>query len=127
MKWMCFSLLTLLLNPVLHANSLQQPIDQIINKIDPNINMGMMVVDLSTGETLYQRHSDQIFTPASNLKLFSDAAALLALGPDYRFQSKLSTDASSLQQGVLKGSLYLYLPGDPSFTHAHLDILFEQL
>lgn len=111
----------------LSANSLQSPIDQIINRIDPNINMGMMVVDLNTGETLYQRNIHQTLIPASNMKLFSDAAALLALGPDYRFQTKLSTDATSLQQGILNGSLYLYLPGDPSFTHAHLDILFDQL
>lgn len=109
------------------ATSLQRPIDKIINQIDPNINMGMMVVDLNTGETLYQRNVSSTFTPASNMKLFSDAAALLVLGPDYRFQSRLSTDATSLQDGNLNGSLYLYLPGDPSFTQGHLDILFAQL
>lgn len=109
------------------ATSLQRPIDNIINRIDPNINMGMMVVDLNTGETLYQRNVRNTFTPASNMKLFSDAVALLVLGPDYRFQSQLSTDATSLENGTLNGSLYLFLPGDPSFTQAHLDILFAQL
>ncbi|MDP3706339.1 MAG: D-alanyl-D-alanine carboxypeptidase/D-alanyl-D-alanine-endopeptidase [Legionellaceae bacterium] len=109
------------------ATNLQRPIDKIINQIDPNINMGMMVVDLNTGETLYQRNATNTFTPASNMKLFSDAAALLVLGPDYRFQSRLSTDATSLRDGILTGSLYLYLPGDPSFTQGHLDILFAQL
>lgn len=109
------------------ATSLQRPIDKIINQIDPNINMGMMVVDLNTGETLYQKNVNQTFIPASNMKLFSDAVALLVLGPDYRFQNRLSTDATSLQNGILNGSLYLYLPGDPSFTQAHLDILFAQL
>ncbi len=124
------TLLSLLLSYVCHAvsaESLQHPIDNIINHVDPNINMGMMVVDLNTGETLYQRHIDKTLIPASNMKLFSDAAALLALGPDYRFQTKLSTDAKALRQGTLYGSLYLYLPGDPSFTHANLDILLAQL
>ncbi len=127
MKRMLLTLLVPFFCNALSAQSLQQPIDKIINQVDPNINMGMMVVDLNTGETLYQRHVNQTLIPASNMKLFSDAAALLALGPDYRFQTKLSTDAKVLQKGVLNGSLYLYLPGDPSFTHAHLDILLAQL
>ena len=63
---------------VLFAGSLQKPIDTIINKIDPKINLGMLVVDLNTGETLYQRATKQPFIPASNMKLFSDATALLA-------------------------------------------------
>ena len=109
------------------AQTLQQPIDALIHNIDPNINMGMMVVDLNTGETLYQRHIKQTFIPASNMKLFSDATALLALGPDYHFQSQLSTDATHIQQGTLYGSLYLYLPGDPTLTKTDIDELFRVL
>lgn len=112
---------------VLFAGSLQKPIDSIINKIDPKINMGMLVVDLNTGETLYQRATKLPFIPASNMKLFSDATALLALGPDYHFQTQLSTDADSIQSGTLNGSLYLTLPGDPSFSSADLSQLFTSL
>jgi len=127
MKRILTSLIACLLCTNTIASSLQRPIDKMINQIDPNINMGMMVVDLNTGETLYQRNVTNTFVPASNMKLFSDATALLVLGPDYRFQSRLSTDAVSLKDGTLNGSLYLYLPGDPSFTQAHLDVLFAQL
>ena len=109
------------------STSLQKPIDRIINQVDPNINMGIEVVDLNTGELLYQRNAERAFIPASNMKLFSDAAALLVLGPDYRFQNQLSTDASSLVNGTLNGSLYLHLSGDPSFTQDHLDGLLSQL
>jgi D-alanyl-D-alanine carboxypeptidase/D-alanyl-D-alanine-endopeptidase (penicillin-binding protein 4) len=112
---------------VLFAGSLQKPIDTIINKIDPKINLGMLVVDLNTGETLYQRATKQPFIPASNMKLFSDATALLALGPDYHFQTQLSTDADSIQAGTLNGSLYLSLPGDPSFSSTNLAELFSSL
>ncbi|MGV3740192.1 MAG: D-alanyl-D-alanine carboxypeptidase/D-alanyl-D-alanine endopeptidase [Gammaproteobacteria bacterium] len=111
----------------LFASSLQKPIDNIINNIDPHINMGMMVVDLTTGETLYQRAIKQPFIPASNMKLFSDATALLALGPDYHFQTQLSTDADSIQDGTLNGSIYLLLPGDPSFSSTDLSKLFAHL
>lgn len=106
---------------------LQNPVDRIINQVDPNINMGIKVIDLNTGKTLYQRNATRTFTPASNMKLFSDAAALLVLGPDYRFQTQLSTDATSLDNGVLNGSLYLHLSGDPSFTQMHLDQMLSQL
>lgn len=111
----------------LFASSLQKPIDNIINNIDPHINMGMMVVDLNTGETLYQRNIKHPFIPASNMKLFSDATALLALGPDYHFQTQLSTDADSIQNGTLNGSIYLILPGDPSFSSTDLSDLFAYL
>lgn len=109
------------------STNLQKSVDKLINQVDPNINMGMQVVDLNTGETLYQRKATQTFIPASNMKLFSDAAALLILGPDYRFQTQLTTDASSLDKGILHGSLYLHLPGDPSFMQRHLDELLSQL
>ena len=112
--------------PALSSN-IQNSMDRIINQVDPKINMGIEVVDLNTGEMLYQRNANRTFTPASNMKLFSDAAALLILGPDYHFQSQLSTDASSLDKGVLNGSLYLHLSGDPSFTQEHLDALLAQL
>ncbi len=109
------------------ATPLQNAIDHIINQVDPNINMGMVVVDLNTGETLYQKNSSRAFVPASNMKLFSDAAALMALGPDYRFRSQLTTDAPVIDQGVLKGAIYLHLPGDPSLTQEHIDQLLSPL
>ena len=120
----------LVLSFLLHtafADNMQQSTDKIINQIDPAINMSALIVDLNTNETLYNRNASRVLIPASNMKLFSDAAALLVLGPDYRFKTTLSTDASHLENGVLQGSLYLNLPGDPSFTTAHLDTLFAEL
>jgi D-alanyl-D-alanine carboxypeptidase/D-alanyl-D-alanine-endopeptidase (penicillin-binding protein 4) len=109
------------------ANNMQQNTDELVNQVDPSINMSALVIDLSTGETLYERNSSRVLIPASNMKLFSDAAALLVLGPDYRFKTELSTDASRLENGVLQGSLYLRLPGDPSFTTSNLDSLLSEL
>lgn len=126
-KRILLSILCGLIGTNAYTTSLQRPVDKIINQVDPNINMGIEVVDLNTGETLYQRNATRLFIPASNMKLFSDAAALLALGPDYRFKSELSTDAPVLENGTLKGSIYLYFPGDPSFNKNDLNDLFVQL
>lgn len=123
-----FSLSSLILcHTLAFATHIQPAIDRIINQVDPQINMGIKIVDLDTGEVLYQRHADQLFIPASNMKLYSDAAALLALGPDYRFHTTLSTNAPVIDGGVLQGSLYLNMPGDPSFKEAHLNQLITQL
>jgi D-alanyl-D-alanine carboxypeptidase/D-alanyl-D-alanine-endopeptidase (penicillin-binding protein 4) len=127
MKRILLSVLLCHLGTAAFSTGIQNSLNRLINQVDPNINMGMEVVDLNTGETLFQRNATRTYTPASNMKLFSDAAALLVLGPDYRFQNQLSTDASSLDHGVLNGSIYLHLSGDPSFTQDHLDSLFSQL
>ncbi len=127
MKRILASLLLLVVWSAAMATSLQNAVDKLINQVDPAINMGVVVVDLNTGETLYQRNPARSFVPASNMKLFSDAAALMALGPDYRFKSQLTTDAPLLENGVLKGSIYLHLPGDPSLTQDNLDSLLAQL
>ena len=107
--------------------STQKSVDQLINRLNPHVNLGMVVIDLSSGDTLYSRNIDRLYTPASNMKLFSEAATLMALGPDYRFKNQLSTSASQLQQGVLRGNLYLHLSGDPSFSRNDLKTLLSSL
>ncbi|BCA94286.1 hypothetical protein TUM19329_06470 [Legionella antarctica] len=107
--------------------SMQISVDRLINRLNPHVNLGMVVVDLSSGQTLYSRNAERLYIPASNMKLFSEAATLMALGPDYRFKNQLSTSASQLQQGVLQGNLYLHLSGDPSFTSDDLRILLASL
>lgn len=109
------------------AEPTQTNIEQLLKRVDPESHIGALVVDLNTGETLYSRNASKTFIPASNMKLFSDAAALLALGPNYRFQTELSTNAHHLENGVLDGSIYLSLPGDPSFTTNDLNHLLSEL
>ena len=112
---------------VAQANTIPASMQQLIHKTDPNINLGMMVVDLTTGYTLYDHQSQQLFVPASNMKLFSEAFAMLAMGTDYQIPSTLSTDAKTMTQGQLNGSLYLHLSPDPSLNHRDLYALFDQL
>ncbi|WP_028388160.1 D-alanyl-D-alanine carboxypeptidase/D-alanyl-D-alanine endopeptidase [Legionella fairfieldensis] len=126
MKRTLSSLLCALLSLSSYA-TLQGGVDRLINQIDPAMNIGIEVIDLTTGATIYRRNQTRTFIPASNMKLFSDAAALMVLGPDYRFKNQLSTNATQLQQGILKGSLYLHLSGDPSFSHERLAALLAGL
>lgn len=127
MKRMLSAVLLCVLGSASFGADIQQAVNHLIDQVDPNINMGIKVVDLTTHTTLFQRNANSLLVPASNMKLFSDAAALMALGPDYRFKTTLTTNASHLQNGLLKGNLYLHLPGDPSLTHMDLDVLFREL
>lgn len=71
---------------------------------------GIIVVDPATGETLYGKNADEMFVPASTTKLFSTAAVLEELGPDYRFVTPVYATASN--GGA--SDLILVASGDPT-------------
>lgn len=83
----------------------------------PPSNVGIMIVSLTDGQTLYALNPDLYFTPASNEKLFTSAAALLALGPDHRFLTSVSIDTADVPTIHIRGG------GDPLLTTADLDSL----
>ena len=51
--------------------------------------------------------------PASNVKVFTTGLALNELGSDYRFSTRLAY-SGSIEDGVLKGDLYIIGGGDPT-------------
>ena len=78
------------------------------------------MVSLATGETLYSQNSDKLFTPASNTKLFTTAAALALVGPDYKFRTTLETTGTLDRYGRLNGDLVLAGHGDPNLSGREL-------
>jgi D-alanyl-D-alanine carboxypeptidase/D-alanyl-D-alanine-endopeptidase (penicillin-binding protein 4) len=74
--------------------------------------VGVSVRDAESGESLYEHESDQRLNPASNMKLFTSAAAMDALGPDYRFTTDLLATAP-VNGGAVRSDLYLRGGGDP--------------
>jgi len=73
---------------------------------------GFLFVDLKTGEVILERSSEKLFVPASTTKLFSTAAALDALGGDYRFHTPIYRRGSVDENGRLDGDLILFASGD---------------
>lgn len=78
-----------------------------------NAFWGVHIESLATGEIWYERNADKLFMPASNEKIPTTAAALLTLGPDFRFTTKLCTDGE-VKDGVLHGNLIVFGDGDPT-------------
>ena len=81
---------------------------------------GIEVVSLSTGKTLYAQNADKLFTPASNTKLFTTAAALALIGPDYKFRTTVETTGTLDRYGRLNGDLVLVGHGDPNLSGREL-------
>lgn len=75
----------------------------------------VMAVSLDVGDTIFAYNPDLELAPASNMKLFTSAAALRYLGPNYRYGTFLLTDGRVVD-GVLEGDLYVYGTGDPTLS-----------
>src|ERR1700675_3917144 len=81
---------------------------------------GIEVVSLSTGKTLYSQNADKLFTPASNTKLFTTAAALALIGADYKFRTTVETAGTLDRYGRLNGDLVLFGRADPNLSRCEL-------
>ncbi|MCK4408916.1 MAG: D-alanyl-D-alanine carboxypeptidase/D-alanyl-D-alanine-endopeptidase, partial [Candidatus Eisenbacteria sp.] len=88
--------------------------------------VAIVLESLASGEVLYERDADRPLIPASNMKVVTGAAALSVLGPDYRFETTVSTDAPELAT-TLAGNLYVHGTGDPSFVSEELWKLAESI
>ncbi len=96
-----------------------------VNKLDKMINssiegladgkVGICVLD-AEGNLIYALNPDLKLIPASNLKLFTGAAALLLLGPNYAYETKVYY-AGTIKNGTLHGNLIVKGSGDPSLTY----------
>lgn len=103
------------------SKSLTSKIEKILSP--PEVSRGMWgyeVVSLKTGKTLAAQNADKLFTPASNTKLFTTAAALALVGPDYKFHTTVETTATLDKYGRLTGDLVLVGRGDPNISGRNL-------
>jgi serine-type D-Ala-D-Ala carboxypeptidase/endopeptidase (penicillin-binding protein 4) len=73
----------------------------------------VLVLDARTGQPLYAHREHARSLPASTMKVVSTAAALAALGPEFRFRTPVSLQGT--RQGELfDGAIGVEAAGDPS-------------
>ncbi|MGI5862846.1 MAG: D-alanyl-D-alanine carboxypeptidase/D-alanyl-D-alanine endopeptidase [Myxococcales bacterium] len=75
--------------------------------------VGALVIDARTESLLYARREHARLLPASTMKVVSTAAALSALGPDFRFRTPVWLEGTQLG-AVFEGDLVVEASGDPS-------------
>ena len=81
---------------------------------------GIEVVSLDNGKVIYAQNADKLFTPASNTKLFTTAAALALIGPNYSSRTTVETSGILDKYGRLTGDLVLVGRGDPNLSGREL-------
>ena len=120
-----FSLLLLLLLATPLYAAAKKPLEKQITTIlsAPDLARGFWgieVVSLPSGKVLYTQNADKLFTPASNTKLFTTAAALALIGPDYSFRTTVETSGTLDKYGRLNGDVVLVGRGDPNLSGREL-------
>ena len=81
-------------------------------------SFSLIVKDVQDGKTVCSYDTDRLQSPASVLKTVATATALEILGEDYRYPTTLEYDGT-LENGTLKGNLYIKGSGDPSLGSSH--------
>jgi D-alanyl-D-alanine carboxypeptidase/D-alanyl-D-alanine-endopeptidase (penicillin-binding protein 4) len=118
-KFYCF-LLTILLSLQVFAadhKSTQKRIEELLASPDAvKAVWGIEVTDLGSGKTIYSLNADKLFIPASNTKLFTTAAVLALIGPEYRFRTTLESTGTLDRYGRLSGDLMIVGRGDPNLS-----------
>ncbi len=98
--------------PAQPGRNLDRQIEALVarTKLGP-VQVGVSVVDCTTGDTIAGHNPKTPLIPASNMKLLSSGTALLVLGKDFQFATTLSLDGDRL---IVTGS------GDPGFAEPDL-------
>lgn len=108
---------------------LSQRLDSLLLAKDSLLNetqLGLHVIDLTTGMVLYARGEHQRMRPASTEKVVTAIAALDLLGPSYTLDTRLLTTAP-IQGNTLKGDLYIKGAMDPLLTATDIRAMAQQL
>ncbi len=96
---------------------LQTRIAEILRKPElASAMVGIKIASLDTGRVLFEENANKLLRPASNMKLYTVAAALDRLTPDYHFVTSVYAKEKPDQSGTIKGDLIVYGRGDPSLA-----------
>jgi len=110
--------------PLPKAQFIRTPQQQAAFEIDTLLNQapttmgwwGVKIQYATTGEVIYERNNAKMFMPASNQKMYTTAAALCLLGPQYRYVTDFVTNGNLDENGVLNGDLIIRGSGDPTWS-----------
>jgi serine-type D-Ala-D-Ala carboxypeptidase/endopeptidase (penicillin-binding protein 4) len=101
--------------------------DFLNNQSLENATVGLLAVDLETGEILVEHHSEKSLVPASVQKLLIAGAMLETFGTGYTFETQLLVKGKVDDAGVLHGDIILEGGGDPAFFSPAFETHYNNL
>ncbi|MEO0893935.1 MAG: D-alanyl-D-alanine carboxypeptidase/D-alanyl-D-alanine-endopeptidase [Pseudomonadota bacterium] len=101
-------------------------VDSLVASAELGGNVTFSVVDINSGKTLESRGGSTALPPASVTKAVTALYALNALGPDFRFETRLVA-TRGVSNGVVQGDLILAGGGDPTLDTDALASLAAKL
>ena len=103
------------------VDQLQERIAYLIK--DPNLfnaQIGIYIESLKSGEIIFSQNEHKLFISASNMKIYTTAAALLKFDPGFSYKTHVLASGKIID-GKLQGDLIIRGSGDPTITAKYHD------
>ena len=98
-----------------------RPIKQLLDEpYMKGASFSLIVKEIESGKTVFAYDTTRQLIPASVMKTLTTATALEILGEDYRYPTTLEYDGT-IEEGTLKGNLYIKGSGDPTLGSSRFD------
>ena len=124
------SIITILFISKLFSSSTedaQSKIRDVLDALPASTEIGILIYNPLTEDTIYSVNYTRSMIPASNTKLFTTAVALTLMGSDFVLSTKILTDTNSISNNIISGNLYIKGYGNSVFTSEDMDSLVEQI
>ncbi|WP_413727183.1 serine-type D-Ala-D-Ala carboxypeptidase [Sodalis sp. RH19] len=102
------------------------PVENYTELLPDGANLALIAQKIGAPTPAIDYHSQQMALPASTQKVITALAALLQLGPAYRFSTTLESDGT-VGNGVLRGNLIARFSGDPTLGRQQLRNMVAEL
>ncbi|WP_192457683.1 serine-type D-Ala-D-Ala carboxypeptidase [Musicola keenii] len=111
---------------LLYTSAHAATVEDHIKYLPDGANLAMIVQKIGATTPTIDYHSNQMALPASTQKVITALAALLQLGPDYRFITTMESHGT-ITNGVLRGNLIVRFSGDPTLKRQQIRSMVQDL
>jgi D-alanyl-D-alanine carboxypeptidase/D-alanyl-D-alanine-endopeptidase (penicillin-binding protein 4) len=113
------------------GTTLQERLGSLVNgKVAQSSAASIQVVEVESGQVVAERNPQQPLAPASNMKLFTTAAGIDLLKPDFELRTTVFARGNVDAAGTLEGDVKVVGHGDPTiggrFHDNHATAVIEE-
>ncbi len=126
-KFLLWLFLCITLNVTAQNENVINQIEEILSDdFFESTNISIDIYDLTANKPVYKKNEKLLMHPASNMKILTSTAALLALDSSFTFKTS-AYYSGLLMDSICYGDLYIVGGGDPDFTTEDLDSLIKSI